>query len=133
MLSGRLAKWAMLLAPFDIKFTPQKAIKGQAVADFLAAHPFIDNEEVPNDLLDDEVMFAEIKTWKLYFDGAARSWRAGVGIVFITPAGRLIPYSFSLLDRSIQIMWLNIRRSSLASNWPWKCVLTSLKYSMVLS
>ena len=28
LLSGRLAKWAMLLAPFDIKFMPQTAVKG---------------------------------------------------------------------------------------------------------
>ena len=26
MLSGKLVKWAMLLAPFDIKFMPQKAV-----------------------------------------------------------------------------------------------------------
>ena len=86
-LSGRLAKWAMLLAPFDIKFMPQKAVKGQAIADFLAAHPCPDNEELPDDLPDEEVMLAEIKTWQLYFDGAARSRGAGVGIVFVTPSG----------------------------------------------
>ena len=73
MLSGRLAKWAMLLAPFDIKFMLQNAVKGQAITDFLATHPCTDNEELPDDLPDDEVMLAEIKTWKLYFDGAARS------------------------------------------------------------
>jgi len=28
LLSVRLAKWSMLLAPFDIKFVPQKAVKG---------------------------------------------------------------------------------------------------------
>ena len=78
----------MLLAPFDIKLMPQKAVKGQAIADFLAAHP----------CPDDEVMLAEIKTWQLYFDGAAKSRGAGVGIVFVTPSGGLIPYSFVLLE-----------------------------------
>ena len=52
----------MLLAYFDIKFMPQKAVKGQAIADFLAAHPCLDNEELPDDLPDDEVMLVEIKT-----------------------------------------------------------------------
>jgi len=52
----------MLLAPFDIKLMPQKAVKGQAIADFIAAHSCTDNEELPNDLSDDEVMLAEIKT-----------------------------------------------------------------------
>ena len=41
---------------------PQKAVKGQAIVDFLAAHPCPDNEEPPNDLPDDAVMLAEIKT-----------------------------------------------------------------------
>ena len=29
VLSGRLAKWAMFLSQFDIKFVPQKAMKGR--------------------------------------------------------------------------------------------------------
>jgi len=61
MLLGRLDKWAMLLAPFGIKFIPQKAVKGQAIADFLAAYPYTNNEELPDDLPDDKVMLAEIK------------------------------------------------------------------------
>ena len=63
MLLIRLAKWDMHLAPFDIEFMPQKAIKGKAIASFLAAHPCPDDEELPNDLLEDEVVLAEIKTW----------------------------------------------------------------------
>jgi hypothetical protein len=39
MLTGRLARWAIILTEFDIGYAPQKAIKGQAMADFLAAHP----------------------------------------------------------------------------------------------
>ena len=31
VLSGRLAKWAMILSQLDIKFLPQKAVKGQAL------------------------------------------------------------------------------------------------------
>jgi RNase H-like domain found in reverse transcriptase len=34
MLTGRLAKWAIILTEFDITYMPQKAIKGQALADF---------------------------------------------------------------------------------------------------
>jgi len=43
-------------------------------------------------------MLVETKAWQLYFDGVARSRGAKVGIVFVTPAGRLIPYSFSLIE-----------------------------------
>jgi len=63
----------MLLALFDIKFVPQKAVKGQVIADFLAAHPCLDNEEVPDDLPDDGIMLIETKPWQLYFDEASRS------------------------------------------------------------
>jgi hypothetical protein len=35
-LSGRLANWAMELTKFDIEYVPRNAIKGQALADFLA-------------------------------------------------------------------------------------------------
>ncbi|KAG9458441.1 hypothetical protein H6P81_002949 [Aristolochia fimbriata] len=39
ILSGRLANWALLLSEFKINFVPQHAIKGQALANFLADHP----------------------------------------------------------------------------------------------
>ncbi|KAI5347393.1 hypothetical protein L3X38_015272 [Prunus dulcis] len=88
---GRLAKWFLLLS------VSQRAIKGQALADFLAAHPVPDNMELPNDLPNEEVFSTEISPWQLYFDGVARKKGAGVGVVFITPSGGLIPYSFSLM------------------------------------
>jgi len=52
----------MFFAPFDLKFMPQKVVKGQAITDFLAAHPCPGNDELTDDLLDEEVMLAEIKT-----------------------------------------------------------------------
>ena len=33
---GRVAKWAIELLPLDIRFEAKKAIKSQAIADFLA-------------------------------------------------------------------------------------------------
>ena len=32
-LSGRVAKWGVLLMEFEITFVPQKAVKGQALAE----------------------------------------------------------------------------------------------------
>ena len=34
-LNGRLSRWVVMLAEFDLKFVPQKAIKGSAVSEFL--------------------------------------------------------------------------------------------------
>ena len=39
IISGCLAKWAVLLQQYDILYIPQKTIKGQALANFLADHP----------------------------------------------------------------------------------------------
>ncbi|KAI5317090.1 hypothetical protein L3X38_036797 [Prunus dulcis] len=91
VLSGPIAKWSLLLSEFKIKYVPQKVIKGQALADFLAAHPTPDNMELPADLLDEEVFTTEALTWQLYFDGATRRNGAGAGLVFITPSGGLNP------------------------------------------
>lgn len=38
-LSGRLAKWVIMLTEFDLKFVSQKVIKGQALNDHLADAP----------------------------------------------------------------------------------------------
>ena len=35
-LSGRIARWQVLLSVFDILYVSQKAIKGSVIADFLA-------------------------------------------------------------------------------------------------
>ncbi|KAA0054804.1 uncharacterized protein E6C27_scaffold437G00900 [Cucumis melo var. makuwa] len=56
----RLAKWAVLLQQYDIVYNPQKAIKGQALAEFLAGHPIPSNWKLCEDLLDDEVFFTEV-------------------------------------------------------------------------
>jgi len=38
-LNSRLANWVILLSQHDMTFEPQKAIKGQVLADFFKAHP----------------------------------------------------------------------------------------------
>ncbi|XP_010277058.1 PREDICTED: uncharacterized protein LOC104611621 [Nelumbo nucifera] len=53
--------------------------------------------ELSEDLLDDKVLYVEVaKPWQLYFDRASSKQEARIGIVFVTPSGELIPYSFSL-------------------------------------
>ncbi|KAI5316265.1 hypothetical protein L3X38_045441 [Prunus dulcis] len=39
MLRGRIGKWTLALTEFAFRYIPQKAVKGQAVADFLVDHP----------------------------------------------------------------------------------------------
>jgi len=106
-LIGRIGKWALLMMEYDITYVPQKAVKGQALADFLAAHPVPDDSPLVTDLPDEEVFAVDTQDpWELYFDGASRSEpdadgtprrRAGAGIVFKSPHGETIYHSFSLL------------------------------------
>ncbi|KAG9458214.1 hypothetical protein H6P81_002722 [Aristolochia fimbriata] len=97
ILSGRLAKWALLLSEFEIDFVPQRAIKGQALANFLADHPIPAEWEISEEFPDEEIFLVEILSpWEMYFDGAARRSGAGAGVLFISPNKDLLPYSFVL-------------------------------------
>jgi ribonuclease HI len=110
MLTGRLAKWAIILTEFDITYVSQKAIKGQVLADFLAEHPIPDDSPLTCEFPDEEVMHAEEENpgWEMYFDGASSirpttgkqipKVQAGIGLVFITPRKGIIRHSLALTE-----------------------------------
>lgn len=59
---------------YDLQYVPQKAIKGQVLVDFLAAHPAPDTLSLVIDLPDEEVMrVSPQKGWEIFIDGASRS------------------------------------------------------------
>ncbi|KAL0391462.1 UNVERIFIED_CONTAM: Retrovirus-related Pol polyprotein from transposon opus [Sesamum latifolium] len=97
VLSGRLAKWSIVFNQYEIEYVPQKAIKGQALANFLADHPMPAEWEISDDFPDDDVFFVEIlPAWTMFFDGTARSDGAGAGVVFVSPEKQVLTYSFVL-------------------------------------
>ncbi|CAM8911138.1 unnamed protein product [Rhodiola kirilowii] len=97
VLSGRLAKWAMLLKQYDLVFVPQKATKGQAIADFFTDHPVPAEWEFSIDLPGEDIFYIDVlPPWKMFFDGAARRDGAGAGVVFVSPENHLLPFSFTL-------------------------------------
>ncbi|XP_020081530.1 uncharacterized protein LOC109705200 [Ananas comosus] len=110
VLTGRLAKWTVILLEFDITYTPQKAVKGQALADFLAAHPVSSGSLLVCDLPDEEVLLVEDEQpyWDMYFDGASSiqpayspsipQVRVGVGLIFVTPERGILRYSLALSE-----------------------------------
>ncbi|XP_070029337.1 uncharacterized protein [Nicotiana sylvestris] len=86
VLSDRLARWYLQFQQFEIVYIPQKAIKGQALADFLADHLIPDDWKLADELHDEDAMAVEVQPpWKMYFDAAAHRGGAGASVVFVTP------------------------------------------------
>ncbi|XP_070679339.1 uncharacterized protein [Malus domestica] len=83
IVKGRIGKWTMALSEFSLQYVPQKAVKGQALADFLAHHPS------PYGFGDTDVEIGMVETrdnyWTMYFDGSSTSSSAGIGVVIQSP------------------------------------------------
>ena len=85
-------------------------MKGQVLADFLAAHPISDDSPLACEFPDEEVLNADGSrpTWEMYFDGASSirpsfrpklpTIRAGIGLVFVTPKRGIIRHAFMLTE-----------------------------------
>ncbi|KAM1100267.1 hypothetical protein ACFX2B_006686 [Malus domestica] len=114
----RIGKWILALSEFSFQYVPQRAVKGQAIAHFLAEHQESQDEivnipgilEVTNvwippskGILGTEeqeinrVTGLWITPWKLYFDGSYTQKASGARIVIINPQGVHHYYLF-LLD-----------------------------------
>nr|XP_027083543.1 uncharacterized protein LOC113705834 [Coffea arabica] len=100
MPTGRLTKWQMILSKFDIVFISQKAVKGQAIADHLAENPNDDDYQPLHTYFPDEEvllvgaakdMSERCPKWRLFFDGVANSFGAGIGAVLVSPKGKHYP------------------------------------------
>ncbi|XP_073041873.1 uncharacterized protein [Primulina eburnea] len=93
-LSGRNGKWSLALAEFTLTYYPKKSIKGQAIADFLADHPSLD--EFIGEHVGFPVCGVGVQPWELKFDGSSTETAAGAGIVITSPRGVKTALSFNL-------------------------------------
>jgi hypothetical protein len=71
----------MLISP------PRKAIKSQALADFIAEWT-----EIQQPTLD-----AILDHWKMYFDGSLKLGEASAGVLFISPDEKQLKYVLQIL------------------------------------
>ena len=55
-LSGRIARWQVLLSEFDILYVSQKAIKRSAIANFLVERASEEYEPMSFEFLDENLM-----------------------------------------------------------------------------
>ena len=79
-----MLKWAIELSQFDIEFIPQPAIKGQALADFIAEFT------APDDKRPEEVLITpttKLPKWELYMDGSSNKGGSGAGLILVSLEG----------------------------------------------
>jgi len=109
IIEWSIGKMAMLLSQYEMQFLPQKAVKGQAVADYLAKHPDLRMTKLYEDLPDEiaEVCMTQTSSkgqvWQLLFDGASRMGPqgniiVGVGVVLVYSQNYVIPRAFLLTE-----------------------------------
>ena len=77
VLQRKLTKWTIKLNAFALKYVPLRAIKGQAIADFLAEHPYVDIQ----DPMDNCQRYVHLEPWILAFNGSKHQNRVGATIV----------------------------------------------------
>ncbi|XP_061339596.1 uncharacterized protein LOC133286219 [Gastrolobium bilobum] len=82
---GRMMAWAVELSEFDISFESLKAIKSQALADFVRELTSIQKESSTNP-----------NTWKIYVDGSSNSKGSGAGVIIENPEEVSIEYSMQM-------------------------------------
>src|SRR3954467_12512119 len=80
--SGRVAKWAIELAPYTIYYQPRTAIKSQALADFLV--DWAETQYLPP--------VPDSTHWRMHFDGSKMRSGLGAGIVLTSPKGDKLKY-----------------------------------------
>ena len=81
---GKIAKWGTMLGAYDVKYMPRTAIKGQALADFVAEFTegtFSEEEKALSVMTTSAVV---ILPWEVYTNRATSRKGVGIGIVLIT-------------------------------------------------
>ncbi|XP_027102974.1 uncharacterized protein [Coffea arabica] len=107
MPTGHMAKWQIILSEFDIIFTTQKTVKGQAIADHLAENSRDNDCQLLHTYFpDEEILFVgavedmseQYLGWRLFFDSASNSFGAGTGTgtVLVSFEGKHYPATVKL-------------------------------------
>ena len=71
IMKGRIGKWSLALMEFSFQFRPQKSVKCQAIANYLADHPPVPIQLDHNDSVSSLVVpYVALIPWTLMFDGS---------------------------------------------------------------
>ena len=85
--TGRIAKWAIELLPFDITYKPRRAIKSKVLADFVAEWT---EAELPKE-------YGAYSNWIMHFDGSKMLAGLGAGVILTSPSGDTVQYVVQIL------------------------------------
>ncbi|XP_040937548.1 uncharacterized protein [Gossypium hirsutum] len=113
-----MARWQILLSEFDIVYVNQKAMKGSAIADFLASRALEDYEPLNFNFPNKDLMYVAIAegdmpenhSWKLNFDGASNAVGNGVGALDFDCTNNMAEYEACIIgiraaiDREIKVL-----------------------------
>ncbi|XP_058071115.1 uncharacterized protein LOC131220168 [Magnolia sinica] len=98
-VSGLMTKWAIELGEFDIQFCSRTAIKGQAVANFIAEFTTTNADEIGTEVemtppvsLGDQKAILD-KGWVLHVDGSSNVKGVGAGIILVAFNSTIIQYA----------------------------------------
>ncbi|XP_026447380.1 uncharacterized protein LOC113347904 [Papaver somniferum] len=115
VLMGKSAKWILQMSELDITCVSPRAIKGQAVADLLAAFPGEGTTALREDLPGEfpDISVVEEEAWILYFDGSAAPSNntGGAGVVLMSPTGE-VSSADAILPAEIKIPSARIAAAS---------------------
>ncbi|XP_042519154.1 uncharacterized protein LOC122092919 [Macadamia integrifolia] len=99
-LMGRLARWLLLLAEFDIVYVIQKSIKGSVITEHLSAYPIVDTRPLNDIFPDEDVVSVEVENevgiWQMFFNGAVNHKDCGAEVLLITPEVLNMPMAYRL-------------------------------------
>jgi ribonuclease HI len=101
-ISVRLAKWAIELGDFDLKYKPRTSLKWQVIADFLAEIPEGKKQEVQQDLAPKEREKSDELAWILHIDGASNVESSSASLILVSPEGVELTYA----------LWCNFKTSN---------------------
>src|SRR4051812_3713105 len=85
-VTGRIAKWAIELLPFEITYKPRRAIKSQVLADFVA-------EWTEADLPKEYSSYSNC----MYFDDSKMLAGLGAGVILTSPMGDTVRYMLQIM------------------------------------
>src|SRR4051812_43310869 len=106
-LTGRIARWQMLLSEYDIEYRVLKTVKGSVLAEYLAHQPIEDHQSIRMDFPNEDIMYLRAQEWDeplpeegpdpeskwvLIFDGASNVHGHGIGAIIVTPQGSHVPH-----------------------------------------